>query len=241
MRGRGNRDGIPPAGKLTYIRVEKGSFGDEAKVKKMLTALRAMEPKPALVIVDSFQFATAIKPTDPQEVTRVYGYLADFGTVLVLDHERAPRQGDEKLTARAFGSVYKSAAVDAHFHVESTATAEGERQMTIEAIETRDDAPLPAFGAVVRFAAGGRSVTFEKSDIAPRPGTTDLPGQLLALLQAAALDGGAYERQCAINQCGGNAKTVANAFTRLKQKRLVGSMTADGMTIWFATKSKVKR
>jgi hypothetical protein len=160
VRGAGD---LPTTG-LKYMRVEKGAFGNEAKVAKILAVIRSMEPRPVLTIIDSFQFATGVNLLIAEDVMRVYGYLADFGTVLMIDHERAARLGYDKLAAKAFGSIYKVAAVDAHFHVIGEASGESEKRVTIEMVRTRDDSPLPPFGAVASFAVDKRSVTFARCD-----------------------------------------------------------------------------
>jgi hypothetical protein len=237
VRGLGCDNDELPKG-LKYMRVEKGAFSNRRLARKILDVIHAMPRRPVLTIIDSFQYATGVDPFNPQAVTKVFGYLADFGTVLMIDHERAPRQGDDKQSAKAYGSIYKVASVDAHFHVIGEVSGENEKRVTIEVVGSRDDAPLPAFGAVASWSGDKRSVSFQKCAANQRLTTTDLSGKLLALLQAAAREGGAYERQIAINQCGGSDKAVANAFTSLKKKRLVDSLTANGMTIWFAKTAK---
>ena len=221
----------PPPG-ILYLKVKKGSFGNDAAVAKILAVVREMKPRPVLIIIDSFQFATGINPRDEQEVTRVYGYLADFGTVLMLDHQRAPREGDDKLPVdKAFGSVYKTASVDSYFQFTASRGDSNEKRVLIRQIGIRDDEPLQPKGGVARFGVDKRSVVFEAlgetEASAAAASATNLDDKVFDRLRAAP---GAVYRDVLIKEFGAG---VVNVLTELRKAKKV---VKDNRGNWSAVR-----
>jgi hypothetical protein len=60
-----------------------------------------------LTILDSWQYAVGANPNDPAMVINLFNRFKEWGTLLLIDHERAPTAGDPSAEKRPFGSTYK--------------------------------------------------------------------------------------------------------------------------------------
>jgi len=93
---------------LHYINIAGGALSD-AQLRKALCE-QVAPVNPVLTVVDSWQFATGSNPMDQQETIRIFSALKDFGTVLMIDHERAPT-ADGSGNPRPYGNNYKFASL----------------------------------------------------------------------------------------------------------------------------------